>query len=366
MAVVRDVLDAIERLAPRRYALSNDKIGLQVGDPSDEVRTVAVSLDRSLAAVEYAGSIGAQMLVSHHPLIFSPLATVDTGSLEGRTVLALARHGISFAAAHTNWDAATGGVNDTLAALLGLTNVVPFGEASEVRSLKLVFFCPAKDADRVLDAVSAAGAGVIGAYSRCAYMSHGQGTFIGDDTTHPSVGEKGRREIVDEVRVETVLPAEKRHLIRKALLESHPYEEPACDWVMLASAEEMPLGRVGDLPRPMPLQAFVDHVDHRLATRSLAWGSADRPISRVAAVGGSADGEWRHAAEAGADVLVTGEVKQHIAVEAVESGFAILSSGHYATEHPGAASLANALQKELPEIDFHVFEPAPGTAGRPL
>jgi dinuclear metal center YbgI/SA1388 family protein len=366
MAVVRDVLEALERLAPRRHALGFDKIGLQVGDASMEVRRVAVSLDRTPSAVDFAARSGAQMLVSHHPLIFQPVATVTSDSLEGRTILTLAEHRISFAAAHTNWDAALGGINDTLARILGLTKVRPFGEAAQVENLKLVFFCPLADAERVLDAISQAGAGTIGDYSRCAFSVIGQGTFVPGDGANPTIGTPGQRGEVEEVRVETIVPRSKVAAVRRSLLAAHPYEEPAWDLVPLTPTAELPLGRVGLLQSPLSFTEFVRLIDERLQTRSLAWGPADKRIQSVAVVGGSADGEWQNAAKEGADVLVTGEVKQHVAVEASEAGFAIMSSGHYATEQPGSAALAAALGNELPGVEFVVYEPEPGHAGRPL
>lgn len=366
MARVCDILDALERLAPRRHALAGDKVGLQVGDPDAEVSKVVVSLDRSLGAVNYAIAEGAQMLLTHHPLIFSPIETVHTGTLEGRTVLKLAKHGIAFAAAHTNWDAAHGGVNDTLAQRLQLRNVHRFGEAAEVSYLKLVFFCPPNAVERVLDAVSEAGAGVIGNYSRCAFLSAGQGTFVGNEASNPTVGEPGRKETIEEARVETIFPAARAKEVRKALLATHPYEEPSYDFMVLTPAEELPLGRIGELGSPMPLQEFVEFVDRCLGARSLAWGDPNRVIHKVAAVGGSADGEWLHAKAAGADVLVTGEVRQHVALEVTESGFAILSAGHYATENPGAFALGEVLAKEVPDVDFVPYEPNPGMAGRPF
>lgn len=366
MPAVRDVLATLERIAPKRFAFDFDKVGLQVGNPDAPVSIAAVSLDRSLGAVDFARSIGAQLLLSHHPLIFAPLNTVDTRTHTGRTVLQLAKHDISFIAAHTNWDSAIGGINDVLARILNLEKVVSFGSAADVKRLKLVFFCPIADVDRVVDAVSAAGAGVIGAYRRCAFSSRGEGTFIGDETTNPTVGEAGRQEKVDEMRVEMTLRADQASVVSRALKKAHPYEEPAFDLVTLAPIAEQPAGRLGVLAEPMTLREFAMLVDSRLDTRSLAWGDPEKRIRRVAVVGGAADSDWIAAQRADADVLVTGEVKQHIAVEASESGMCILASGHYATEHPGSAGLRDRMAEEMPDIDWHLFTPAPGMHGRPF
>src|SRR5437879_2504992 len=120
MPQVRHAIEALDRIAPKRFAFSFDKVGLQVGDPAANLKLGVVALDRSLGAVAFAKEHGAQMLVAHHPLIFEPIASVLHTSHVGRTVLELARGNIAFAAAHTNWDSARGGINDALAAMLGL------------------------------------------------------------------------------------------------------------------------------------------------------------------------------------------------------------------------------------------------------
>jgi dinuclear metal center YbgI/SA1388 family protein len=366
MAKVRDVLSALEAIAPRRFAASWDKIGLQVGDPDAEVTRAVVSLDRSLAAVETCIQEGAQLLLSHHPLIFAPVQTVDTRRHDTRTILKLAQNGIHFVTAHTNWDAAHGGVNDALATLLGLRDVKPFGMGSEVKSSKLVFFVPAASADATIDAVSKAGAGVIGAYTRCAFLTDGRGTFFGGEGTTPTVGEAGRQETVEEVRVEMTVPGGREASVTRALVGAHPYEEPAFDILPLQGTVEQPTGRVGRLEAPLSLRDALAFVDSRLGTQSLAWGDPAKRIRKVAVFGGSADSEWMNAQRLDADLLVTGEVKQHIALEASESGMCLFSSGHYATEQPGVVALRECLAEAVPEIEWSVFAPEPGQAGRPF
>lgn len=366
MPSVRHVLDVLERIAPRRHALGFDKIGLQVGSSESDVSKAVVSLDRSLGAVEYARSQGAQLLLSHHPLIFAPLSTVDTRTHEGRTVIQLIRNDVSFVAAHTNWDAAVGGINDALASLLGLQDVTACGSAADVPNLKLVFFSPESSVDAIIDAASAEGAGVIGAYRRCAFGSHGRGMFIGDEGTNPTIGEAGHRQVVEEVRIEMVVPPSRKSAVTKALVKAHPYEEPAYEFVQLAPSQEQPMGRVGKLAEPMPLADLAAKVDATLETRSWTWGDPARRIRKVAVVGGAADGDWIAAQRAGADVLITGEVKQHIAVEATESGMCLLASGHYATEHPGCAFLRDRMAREMPDVEWLLFTPPPGRHGRPF
>ena len=366
MPSVRDVLTALERIAPQRFALSFDKVGLQVGDPDQKVSQAVVALDRSLGAVKFAAECQADLLLTHHPLIFNPISSVDTRSHEGRTILKLIQQGASFIAAHTNWDAAVGGINDTLASLFGLLNVVPFGMSSQVNQLKLVVFCPNEGVDKVIDAASEAGAGVIGAYTRCAFASLGSGTFIGSPGSNPAVGNVGRQEVVEETRIEMVLREAQARAVARAVRAVHPYEEPAIEFFNLRAIDEQPLGRIGTLPRPMTLEEFAAHTDTVLGVRSWTWGCPTSKIKKVAVMGGAADTAWMDAQRSGADVLVTGEVKQQHAVEATESGITLIAAGHYQTEHPGCEALRRRMEEALPEITWHLFTPPPGRYGRPF
>ena len=366
MASVQDVLDSIEAIAPHRFGFEGDRIGLQVGNPHQTVTRVAVSLDRSLGAIRFAKEMGCQLLVSHHPLIFTPVTSVDTRTHVGRSILELAAAEIAFIATHTNWDSAAPGLNDHLCGLLGLKDVRAFGSGATVKTYKLVTFCPAANAEAVIDALSAKGAGEIGAYRRCAFSQTGHGTFVGGPETHPAVGEAGKVETAEELRIEMVFREGARRSLLSALRETHPYEEPAYDIYPLEPHVEQPAGRIGLLAEPVSLADFARFVSQLLETRVETWGDVNKHLKRVAVVGGAADGEWIGAQKANADVLLTGEVKQHVAVEAGESGMCIMAAGHYATEHPGAAVLKASLEKRLPNLEWFLFTPEPGQHGRPF
>lgn len=366
MTCVSDVVDALNRIAPFRSAYAGDPVGLQVGDPGDYVERAVVSLDRSVGAISRCVEAQAQLLVCHHPLLFRPLSTVTTTTLEGKAVLELARHGIAFLAAHTNWDCAQGGVNDELARLLGLADVKPFGDSGPSNETKLVVFAPVGDADRLIDALSSAGAGQIGNYSRCAFVGNGIGTYEPGIGTKPHIGQPGQRESVEETRIEMVVPNEKVPVAVRALTATHPYEEPAYDLIPLVDRKPWPIARVGALQKPLTLKQLVVNANKALGTQSLAWGDPDKIVSNVAVCGGSGADLWKSARDAGADVLITGECPQHVALEASDSGFAIISSGHYATENPGAKALAEALKKAVPDVEWEFYDPESGLGGKPF
>lgn len=364
MAKIREILDALEVIAPARYAFDFDRVGLQVGDPERIATKAVVSLDRSLAAAGFAKSQGAQLLLSHHPLLFHPLSSLDSRSHVGKTALFLAESGIAFIAAHTNWDSALGGVNDTLAGLLGLKNVRAIGGAAMVEHSKLVVGCPAGSEAKVIEAASEAGAGVLGRYDHCSFSSPGTGAFRPLEGANPAIGAVGLLETVSEIRVEMLVRTEFRARVDRAVRKAHPYEEPAIDWYPLHPIPEQPIGRFGEI-EPTTLRDFVALAEKVLETRCWIWGDPNLVVRRVAVGGGAADEDWRGARNAGADVFLTGEVKQHIAVEAGESGLAMIAAGHYATEQPGCAALRNRLAEAIPDVEWVLFEPEPGQAGRP-
>lgn len=361
---VREVLAAVEQIAPPSYAFSWDRIGLQVGDPNALVTKVAVSLDSGIGAIEFAASIGAQVLVSHHPVIWDALKDLRSDHYNARRAMELVKRGIAGIAAHTNWDCAPGGVNDSLADVLGLKNVTTFGQSQSGARWKLVVFVPSEAATKMLDALSGAGAGVIGNYERCAFFSEGTGTFIGMEGSSPAVGQSGQIEEVAETRLEMFVPDEIKGQVERAMRAAHPYEEPAFDWFQLADGGGYPLGRVGNF-EPCASNEFQIQVNELLGSRSEMWVGHNRAIKRVAVIGGAAAGEWKSARAAGADCLITGEIPQHVGLEASESGFVVLACGHYATEQPGMVEMAGRLESATGLV-CELYTPETGSAGRPI
>lgn len=363
---VSNILEQLEKIAPKALAFSFDKVGLQVGNPNAEVSKALVSLDRSVLAAEEAVRVGAELMLTHHPLIFQPIDRVLSTDHVGKTVSLLLKHGISHVAAHTNWDSAVGGINDVLAELLGLQNTKPFGSGASVDMLKVAVFCPAEAVSVVREAAANAGAGTIGEYEACAFSSEGIGYFRASDSANPFVGNAGEDNQASEVRLEMVLPKARKEAVRNAIIRSHPYETPAIDFFLLEAETPNPAGRVGELPAAMSLGGFADHVAATLGQVPQVWGKSEDLVRKVAVVGGAADGDWSAARRAGADVFLTGEVRQHIAVEASEMGMAIVAAGHYATENPGTKRLCEKMAELVPEVEWIFFDPAPGLGGRPL
>jgi dinuclear metal center YbgI/SA1388 family protein len=361
---VGELLDALDDIAPSHLAYADDPIGLHVGRKSDAFERAVVALDVTPAAVEYAASLGASVIVAHHPPIYHPLKNVAGDSLDAQVIRGSIKHGIALVAAHTNWDAANGGVNDSLASLLSLSEVTPFGNDLPAKELKLSVFVPLAETQRLIDALAAAGAGGMGLYRRCAFFAEGTGTFEPQEGASPAIGEVGAREEVEEMRVEMRVPAHCRDAVEKVLLGAHPYEEPAYDFFRV-EAPPASLGRMGKLPEPVRFGELRGYVDRALGSRCELFGKLERKVSTVGVVGGAGGDFWTRAKSAGCDVLVTGECAHHHGRDAAETGFCVIEAGHYHTEHPGMVVLCERLRQAMPSASFDVYEPAKGRCGRP-
>lgn len=356
MARVQEIAEAVEKIAPEALAEDWDNVGLQVGEPDGEVDRILVALTPLPEVFEEAEEVGANFLLFHHPLIFRALSSVNTTSYPGDLVARATRGNLTVYAAHTNYDAAPGGVSVALAEALGLSE--PLGIVAPRGGLrKLVVFVPEAYADAIADALTEAGAGVIGDYTHCTFRAPGTGTFFGGEDTDPYAGEKGRLERVPELRLETVVPAHAASRASAAVRTAHPYEEPAFDvYPVDGYPEGCGYGRVGVLPEPLSPEELRDHVSGSLGfpARLVADPEPGRRIERVAVLGGSGASFLREAAASGADAYVTGDLDYHDALMAESLGLVAIDAGHATTELPSLEPLARRLAEQLVDVPVSV------------
>lgn len=341
------VIDAMEKLAPRFLAQQWDNVGLLVGSPAQNVNKILLALDVTLPVVQTAIEQGADMIIAHHPLIFKPIQHIRTDFPQGQLLAQLLRSEIAVYISHTNLDTASGGVNDKLAELFKLEDVKPLGIDSTEKLLKLAVFVPTTHSDEVYLALMNAGAGHIGNYSHCAFRTEGMGTFLPLAGSEPYLGQAGKLERVHEIKIETVVPERSSRRVIKAMLRAHPYEEVAYDLYPLQnSGKEYGLGRVGRLAQQgITLGQFAACVKAVLEREFVSIvGDLNTPINKVAVCGGSGASLLHKAAFAGADVLVTGDIKYHEAQDALANGLTMIDAGHFATEKPVLAALADYLE----------------------
>lgn len=339
------VIGLMNRISPPALAEEWDNAGLQVGDPQAVIERVLVCLDAEEAAFEEALRVDAQLIIAHHPLIFRPLKRISRADTPGQLIFRAIRQGVAVAAAHTNLDRASDGLNDWLAAQLELVDPVPLEAPATNAYRKLVVFVPAGHEARVMDAMFAAGAGHIGAYDRCSFRTVGTGTFRGAANTDPFIGTPGVVEEAEELRLETIVPVSVEQRVVERMIKAHPYEEVAYDLMPLANPDRsVGLGRVGRLAQATTLGDFARRIKQRLEVPAVRLvGDSGREISKVAVCGGSGMVTYADAVRHGADCLVTGDIKFHEAQRARNDGVALIDAGHFGTEKIMIKELAARL-----------------------
>ena len=341
------VMDAMERFAPHHLAEGWDNVGLIVGQPCCKVTKILVTLDVTMPVAQYAAEHHYDLILCHHPPIFKPLTALRTDTKQGEILALLLRHSIAVYTAHTNLDIAAGGVNDVLAAKLGLQDVRPLHTTYEDKLLKLAVFVPITHAASVRDAICQAGAGHIGQYSCCTFQTAGTGTFLPLPGTKPFLGQQGQLEFASEVRLETIVPHSRCQAVLQAMMAAHPYEEVAYDlYQVVNSGYKYGLGRIGCLPDSRSFSQWVEQAKAALGITVLkAAGPAEKDVRIVAVCGGSGASLINDAVQAGADVLITGDVKYHEAQQAADQGLIVIDAGHFATEQPVLRAVTDYLRQ---------------------
>lgn len=358
---IQDLIGVVNSLFPPSLAEEWDNVGLQVGDPSAEVTKVLVCLDVTSEVLKAAAENGAEAVISHHPLVFRPLQTLTPRDGTGQLLMQAVRENIAVISAHTNLDRAAGGLNDWLAARLGVKACEPLAPAPPGDLLKLSVFVPCGYEGPVSEAIFSAGAGSIGDYDCCSFRTTGTGTFRPGEQSNPFLGESGQLESAREIRLETIVPRERLGRVLDGMKRAHPYEEVAYDLVSLLNQRpDIGLGRIGRLQTKTTLGGFVATVREALGASSMrVVGRDEQAVGKVALCGGSGSSLLSEAIRQGADVLVTGDIKYHEARAAQDRGVGLIDAGHFATEHLMAEEAVRVFSDEAArrkmDIEFQTY-----------
>ena len=355
---VADIVRILEAIAPPHLAADWDNVGLLLGDGRADTPKLLLCIDLTEEVLAEAVSAGARMVMAYHPVIFKPLSRLTADAAP--VACGAARRGIAVYSMHTALDAAPQGTNDVLADMLGLVDRRPLEPAVRADRCKLVVFVPPENVSRVAEAAFAAGAGRIGNYFGCGFFCHGIGTFCGDESTRPFLGEAGRHEAAEELRLEVVAPRAKAGAVAAAVRAAHPYEEPAID---VYAIDDYPAGcgsgRAGRLRRPVTVQTLIrrvkkaaglKHVSAALPAAGSRGDGKGQLVSRAACCAGSCGQAWRQAAAAGATFYLTGEMRHHDALAARAAGLAVVCLGHGNSERAALKRLAAKLAVLAPKV----------------
>lgn len=370
--LIADLVAAMERLVPVSYAEPWDKVGLLVGNRDRAlVGPVLLTIDLTEVVIEEAAKLKAGAIISYHPPIFEPLTRVTSDTPRQRVILHAIERGVAVYSPHTALDAVKGGIADWLCeGLSGADGSTPgriFGDcraltphrrSAPTQEVKIVTFVPVADVEKVRDALASIGAGIIGNYQACAFTIEGEGMFLPGDGASPKVGKPGRQERVHERRLEMVCSKKALPLAMQMLKQFHPYETPAVDVYELVPLPERNVGSgrrlaldhaatVPELAARLKKFLGLDRVQYAIAGPSV-------PITRVGVVPGAGASLSRLARQEGCDVFVTGELKHHDVLGALNSGMSVILGGHTATERGYLHRLKATLESQLPKASFVV------------
>jgi dinuclear metal center YbgI/SA1388 family protein len=350
---LKEIIAVFDSIVPVAYQEDFDNSGLTVGNSDMDVSAALLCIDVTIAIIEEALRLGANLVISHHPVIFNPLKRITGKNYTEKIVLLAIHNNIAIYCAHTNLDNIFTGVNHKICQKLGIQNVKilnPFQDSLK----KLVTYVPAAHADAVRSALFNAGAGHIGKYDACSFSTEGKGSFRAQEGTTPFVGETGKLHVEEEIRIETVFPAIIKSRIVEALLETHPYQEVAYDIYPIENTyEQVGSGMIGELNEPVNEPEFLNNVKVIFGCKVLRHSRLlNKPIKKIAVCGGSGSFLISRAISEGADLFLTGEVRYHQFFDA-ENQILIADIGHFESEQFTIEIFYDILIKKLPNFAIH-------------
>ena len=352
--ILKEITDYIESIAPLAYQESYDNAGLICGSPGMDITGALICLDSTEAVLDEAIAMGCNLVIAHHPIVFSGLKKFNGKNYVERVIIKAIRHNIAIYAAHTNLDNVLNGVNGRIAEKLGLVNVsILSNQKGGLR--KLAVFCPGSASADVRAALFSAGAGQIGNYDECSFNTAGTGTFRANAGANPYVGKEGVQHHENETKIEVIYAAHLESALLKAMFQAHPYEEVAYDIIPLANAHPYTgSGIIAELPSEMTEMAFLGHLKSVMKASCVRYTALrDKKVKKVAVCGGAGSFLLPNAIAAGADVFVTADYKYHQFFDA-EGRIVIADIGHYESEQFTSELFYDILCKKFRTFALHL------------
>ncbi|MBX3164208.1 MAG: Nif3-like dinuclear metal center hexameric protein [Bacteroidetes bacterium] len=345
---IEDIISEIENFAPLAYQEDYDNCGLLTGNKKTEARGALLTLDCTEAVVEEAIENNCNLIVAHHPVIFSGLKKITGANYVERTIIKAIQNNIAIYACHTNIDNVKLGVNKKISEKLGLENTKILAPKNNLLK-KLVTFVPVSHHEQVLQALFNAGCGHIGNYDNCSFNAEGTGTFRGNDNTKPFIGKVNELSQEKEIRLETIFEIQNEHKVISALLNAHPYEEVAYDIYNLSNKHpQVGSGMIGELQTPMNEKDFLSLVKKTFNVPFIKHTQLlNKSIKKVAVCGGSGKFLLKNAISAQADVYITADFKYHEYFD-TENKILLIDTGHFETEQFTPEIFSALIQKKFP------------------
>ncbi|MCS6824685.1 MAG: Nif3-like dinuclear metal center hexameric protein [Cytophagaceae bacterium] len=332
MTKIKEVIQWLESSVPCALQEDYDNCGLITGNANQEITGINICLDVTEKVIEESIASDCNLIISHHPVVFRGLKKINGNHYVERILIQAIKNDIAIYALHTNLDNVHYGVNKKIADIIGITDTRILAPKSGLLK-KMVTYVPKEQADTVLKALYAAGAGNIGNYSECSFQLDGVGTFKPNEQANPTLGSANMLEYVQEKRVEVIFPSYLQRNVTTALYNAHPYEEPAYDIIPLSNEHALVgAGMIGTLTSPMSETEFLQLLKTRFNLSCIRHTKLlNKPVVHVAVCGGSGSFLTQQAIAERADVFVSSDFKYHDFFEADEK-ILIADIGHYESE----------------------------------
>lgn len=316
----------------RQYEWDNS--GRQVVVSSAPVARVALSLDPTKGVIQEAVNKGCELLITHHPIFFGSFKNIDIRDAVSEKVVYAIKNNLNIVSYHTNLDLGEDGLNNYISKIMDVESSEGFISEGEEKYYKFAVFVPTGYENKILSAIEFSGGGQIGRYKKCTFQTSGTGTFEPTKGTNPFIGEVGKTEEVSEIKIETVVNETKLTDLIANVIKAHPYEEVAYDVYPLAISKKYFLGKICTLKEAMNANDFFEYISKKLGIKDLKYNftRSDTEIKKFAVVTGGGASLWRHCLTKGVNVLLTGDMKHHDAIDAQENGVLIVDAGHFSTE----------------------------------
>lgn len=353
---IKEITDYLESLAPLSSQEGYDNCGLIVGDAQMEVTQALISLDCIESTVDEAITHGCNLIIAHHPIVFSGLKKLNGKNYIERTVIKAIKNDIAIYAIHTNFDNYQFGVNYEIAKRLKLTNTRILSPKKNVLT-KVVCFVPANNLKEVSKAMYDAGAGQIGNYSECSFSVDGVGTFKPTKNANPFEGQIGELSEVEEKRLEVLVSNHALPKVIVAMKNAHPYEEVAYEMYSIMNENQSEgAGMIGELENDMETMDFLRELKQIFNCGIIRHTKiTSKTIKKVAFCGGAGSFLLNAAKKNGADVFITGDFKYHEFFDA-ENDIIIADIGHFESEQYTSHRIERVLTKKFANFAVRLTE----------
>jgi dinuclear metal center YbgI/SA1388 family protein len=353
MTKIKEVVQYLNQIAPTSLQEDYDNAGLITGQMDIDITGIVIALDCTEEVVLEAITLGCNMVVAHHPIVFRGLKRFNGSNYIEKTIITAIKNDIAIFAIHTNLDNVYSGVNQMFAQKIGLKNLKILAPKPETLN-KITFFVPKPHLEVVCNAMHSAGSGNIGNYSHCSFRVEGQGTFTPQVGAQPFTGTLGKKSYEEEVRVEMIMPSHVSNAVIAAMKAAHPYEEVAY-YInsLLNDNQEIGAGMWGELENPMETGAFFDMIKHKMGLKIIKHTAiVKNPVRKVALCGGSGSFLIKNALAVGADVYISADFKYHEFFDA-NGKIIIVDIGHYESEKYTIDLLFSLISNNFSNFALH-------------